>query len=182
MVSTSSSRGLAPLAATRTLEISQLQFATRDSVQEGLSVVFQSVSKRASVKQNRSCSRQLFFFKASTHKTHDFCRGNSFLSSESHHFDTLCNVNHNLPDDQQNNLHEDVLASTKIDWGVSQKIFCGPDSCTRNCATSKSKSLCKHAKTGRVAQWSMLPTWYPGGPGSDPGLFHKACYMPSSVD
>ena len=38
-----------------------------------------------------------------------------------------------------------------------------------------------HQETGRVAQWSMRPVWYPKGPGFEPGLFHDACYMPSSL-
>jgi len=32
-----------------------------------------------------------------------------------------------------------------------------------------------------LGEWSMRPTWYPQGPGFEPGLFHGACYMPSSM-
>ena len=61
MASSSSSRGLTPFAASRSLELSQLHSAASDSA------AFQSTWKRASVKPDGSCSRQRFFFEASTH-------------------------------------------------------------------------------------------------------------------
>ena len=56
----------------------------------------------------------VFYPRLALTKLHEFCSGNSFLSSDSYHSEARSNVCHNLPNKEQNNLHGHVLESTEV--------------------------------------------------------------------
>ncbi len=87
----------------------------------------------------------VFYPRLALTKLHEFCSGNSFLSSDSYHSDARSKVCPNLPNKEQNNLHGHVLESKEVIRELVKRL-CGPDSCTRKQATSNGKSLRKCAE------------------------------------